>query len=435
MGEAKRREIARKKRLERVAGKPQASLLEILDAWDLLTDSPPVSSLTLGEWALIGEAVQNACSLPMDGREHRSVTFGLNLGAGLADGRQPLDGLMPYSLMFDSVWLPDPIFSALSPRAAEIEKSFGLARQSFRVEGSYFYFENLGSIWNSRAEDQLRLLRMRMPSTLARIRALRGLIESDAIRLAPWEPVAQAYSKEIAEDASALVRDSEFRQLTEAHPQREYSMGLHIGPMDFAGPDKSPRWVENKDSIVMYGLLNTVYAVELGSQFVEERAGDRAIFDHLVVSEGRRDIVRTSLIEPLYLPKFSAAVLPDVARLRQDSEALVLLRSALETASAQGADTDEATKMIAEQLREAGERLRQETGLWRLAKDSVAKATIGLVSGAVGRALDGSPLMKPGLVVTSALGVAFNLVSSLRKRRLSRGRAELLIRVADRTET
>lgn len=384
---------------------------------------------------LIGEAVQNACSLPSDGNEHKSVTFGLNLGAGLSEGRQPLDGAIPYSLMFDSVWLPDPIFTALSPKAAEIARSFGLARPSFRVEDSFFYFENLGSVWNSRAEDQLRLLRMRMPSTLARIRELRGLIEADAIRLAPWELIAQAYSKEIREDTSALVGDSIFRQLTEAHPQREYSMGLHIGPMDFSGPDKTPRWVENKESLVMYGLLNTVCAAELGAQFVEERAGDRAIFDHLIVSEGRRDILRYSLVEPLQLPRFSTAVLPDLAQIRQDSEALMILRSALETASAQGADTDESAGMIAEQLREAGEKIRQETGLWRLAKDNVSEASIGLVSGAVGQALDGDPVMKMGVVVTGALPVAFKLIGALGKRRLARGRAELLIRVADRIDT
>ncbi len=426
MGEKKRRFDVRKRKVaEAEATDRYSSCLEILDAWELLSVAPPTQNLSLREWEKIGEAMQVANGFVPEPRVG-TVTFGLNEGAGLVDGRQPLNRLITHALMTDSVWLPNPIFTFLSPAALHASIPFGNPAP-FKLNGLHIEVGGTQSIWSHSVDERLDLLRSRLPGILSRLRELRPLIECGAVRLTPWEVAATLFRQEIIDSTAEFTVNPKLRAITERHPQEEYTLGVYFGGMGFTAADGTHRWIEEKSPVVTYGLLNAAYASVTGASFAPQSIADRDVFDFIMTDQV--DPTRRDLVTQIDLPNFSKAVLPDFVNVRRDSEALHYLKTIVRDAAHMSGPEEDG--VLEDRLREVAERVRMDSNLWRLSRAQVVQISLGVV-GAVAYGGSTSGVLGSAIVGAIPSLVALAQVVADGKRRAGRGRAELLIRIADR---
>lgn len=430
MGERKRREAVRKNRVAEFEARGQyASWMDVLDAWDLLAPDPPVNRLSLGEWEQIGEAIQRTYVVP-EQAVLGSLALGLFEGAGFSDGRQPLAKIAPHALVTERVWLPDPLYSALSPEASRLSAQFGVP-EPFTSNGTYIQALPSYCVWNAPTAERLALLRARMPATLARIQQLRPLIACGAIRLSPWEHSARRYEELILRAVSAIQEHSGTRQITEQYRQDQYTLGIYFGGMGFA-TGGAPAWFSTKRPMVVYGALNATYAADLGASFLSLQEGDREVFD-FITAQGHFSRPGPAVASMVDLPDFSAALLPDIVAIRNDSESLSLLREVMTKAAEM--DEIQATQAIESRLREVAEKIKEETGLWRTVKGQATQLSVGVLAAlGLGQATGAEPLVVIGSATAGALPGVVALFQAVReaKRRAGRGRAELLIRIAEK---
>lgn len=428
MGEQKRRFAATQSRVTRAQSEGRYTThLDVLDAWDLLSLSPPTQKLTIGEWEKIGEALHTAHSEPPEATPG-TVTFGLNESAGFADGRQPLEKLINHALMADAVWLPDPVYSVLSSAAANAHMRFGNP-PPFTLGGTLVYVTGSQCMWTKPTAERLGEVRKHLPAMLARLREMRPLLEAGAVRLAPWEVPASSFEQEILDSAIEFVGNPTTREIAERHRQDQYTLGVYCGGFGATAEDGSPVWIDQKLPVATYGMLNAAYASSTGAAFMPKHEGDRDVFDFIMM--GQAASARHELPLHVDLPRFSRAVLPDFVNVRRDSESLASLRVLIRDAAKMNGEQIE--DALEARLREVAEKIRQDSKLWRLTGAQVVEMTVGFAGAVIVGGLTSSSLASALAGAGPALVALMRAIGS-RNRRAGRGRAELLLRVAERME-
>lgn len=285
-------------------------------------------------------------------------------------------------------------------------------------------------MWTKPSVERLDEVRKHLPAMLARLREMRPLLEAGAVRLAPWEVSASRFEQEIVDSAAEFVGNPTTREIAERHRQEQYTLGVYCGGFGATAKDGSPLWIDQKLPVVTYGMLNAVYASSTGAAFMPKSEGDRDVFDFIMM--GQAASVRHELPLHVDLPRFSRAVLHDFVSIRRDSESLASLRALIRDAAMMNGEHVE--DALEARLREVAEKVRQDNKLWRLTGAQVVEITVGFVAAVVA----GGALTLPSLASALA-GAAAPLVALMRaignqNRRAGRGRAELLLRVAERME-
>ncbi len=241
-----------------------------------------------------------------------------------------------------------------------------------------------------------------------------------------------------------MAKDDDIRQLTQRFPQGQYSLGPRAWGIDIAagenmpGPNPPPAgermFFVDKEGIVLAALLNAMLSTKHASSFSPMLAGDRMLYDCLV-SGGRVDPTPRPLADPVSLPRFATAVLPDLVAIRRDSETLALFRSVLKDAA--GIAEDAALPSLRERLREATARVQEDASLRKVVKDASTDFAIGSLATGLATYVLSSAATVGSVAVGAAAGTVGFLAKLLPKivgkeRARVADRAELVVRITDR---
>ena len=419
------------------------NLLDVLDAWELLREDVDLSSYSMIDWKKIEEAlVRVEPGKPALGAVH----LGLTDGIAASEGADPFSGIAPYALTFETVWLPDPMYSFLTHDAAKAFRLLPESKGTFFDEkpGAQLDWRNL---WMANPQDRRAHARAQLPAILQRLQELRPLVELGAVRFFRWEPLLHKQRDALRKVAIGLSTDSDVKKLTERVPQIEYALGARAGRIgiqasnDFTGPGNHPKKGDelhfaNKLPMVLSALLNTSVSTTLSSSFAPAKRGDRMLYD-CFVSGGRVDAQPTTLVPDLRLPRFAEAVQADLVAIRRDSETLRVFREALRDAG--GVTESAALPAIEDRLRQAAAKLYEDASLRKAVGDKSVDGTIAsLVTGVATYAFEHAADVKEGGLAAVIAAVAFlatllpPVIRGSGERAARRERAELVVRVADR---
>lgn len=415
---------------------PSDSLFDILDAWELLRDDPPIDSLSLGDWQRVAEAVH---SLPETPGALGSIHLGLTDGTQVVEGGKPVAMLAPYAVAFDTVWLPDPIYSFLgreASKALELLPDLG---------GTFFTSRGITNSWRTLnmtpPSERKNRIREFFPPVLARLRELRPLVEAGAVRLARWEPLLFERRDELRTLVTSLADEKAIVDLTQRFPQINYNYGVRVGAIgitaaaggtgDFPAAGTPMYWAD-KRPMVLGSLLNASFSTKHNASFAPALSGDRVLYDCLV-SGGHVNPMPRPLGQTFSFPKFADALLPDLVAIRKDSATLEIFRKVMRDAA--GAPEDAALPELRDRLQAAAAKVAEDASLKKVVGGMTNDFVVGsLASGLGGYVLGGVPGAIGLASVTAGIGYLAKLLRPIvsKDRRDAAARAELIVRVSDR---
>jgi hypothetical protein len=261
------------------------------------------------------------------------------------------------------------------------------------------------------------------------------------MQFVPWERLLLQNAAKMKPIAIQLAAKTEIVQLSQRLPQLQYNIGARLGAIGMKATDKwtgdpalipkpgAELYITNKMPVVLNALLNATVSASLASSFAPRLAGDRLIYDYLI-SGGFVDAATRKIAVPLVLPDFGAAVLPDLAAIRADSEAMSTFRSVVRDASA--APENEAIDTIRERLAEAAARAREDASLLKaVGARTVQFGLTSFGSALAGYALGGNPAVG---VAAGAVGFLASVLQPVfsPERASKVSRAELITRIGRR---
>ncbi len=413
---------------------------QILQAWDLLEEDPKLGRLSLKDWRSISHALDNYYS---DENKIQaslgSVHLGVTQGITICEGRLPPTELASQLVLFETVWLPDPLYAFLAETARQ--------GWSYLPETGSDYLSHHGirphwkHLWDVSPEQRRAAIRRYLPGMLATYRKLKPFADEGIIRLFPWEKLIIRYREDMRKAIIELKKHPVVEVLKTSFPSEKYSLsplvfGIGMQAADPPPPGMKigePVWLTDSSPVLMMGILNNLFSFHTGSTFMPALPGDRVLYD-FIASGGQLRPGRQSVGSPIPLPQLSNVMWPDLISIRKDAEVLAIFREIInQAAGAEGMNLPE----IEERLREAAEKLRKDTTLTKITGGSLVYVMINMfvAVGAVGL-MGGNDVHAKQFF--AGLGA---FVSEFLKRlyagyagdyKAKRNRRELLISIADR---
>jgi hypothetical protein len=413
---------------------------EVLDAWELLSDDARLQRYSVADWKKLSKAIDDG--YPADAAVALGASHvGLSQGNKVARGEAPIQELALPLISSEKVWLPDPIFTFFSQRAAD-------AWHLIPCSGSkYMTGKSQGrtldeAFWTVQVDRRKPAILQRLPALLARLRELKPLVEAGAIGFLPWEPILLAQPEHFRTAANQLSTSPFVLKLTQRFPQIEYSLGPRSGPIGIQVGENQPpgsdlvpgtqMYLVEKRPMLLLGFLNAAYSRVTAASYQPSLRGDRVVYD-FVRSGGDISGGTTTIAEQVALPRLASAAWPDIVGLRQNSRALNEFRSVVQRAGA--VSEEQALPAIRAALNEAAEKLRVESSTWRSFKSEFVSTTIQTaISGAGGYIAAGTDA---AFIAGLGAGAASLILSFARsrwnaERKQAEVGSEILISVAER---
>jgi hypothetical protein len=423
------------------AGGP--SLYDVLDGWDLLDEKAELGKLSLKDWRKVADALELAARSASPEPSLGSVHLGLFDGHRAADGVADVRQLAPYVLLFDRLWLPDPMFSALTHSAADTWSFLPDSGGTYFSDRPGVHEPDAPNVWKHRSPDERRnFIMRRLPAVLRRLAELRPLVEAGAIGFVPWETALldASFREKLLEFVRSHREHALVTEVTQRHLQENYNLGPRVGaigmqlgkgePVRVDGPQEGdPLWFKEKSPFLVLGALNASFSHQVAASMAPSLPGDRDVYDY-VVSNGVVAPAPQPLAEAISLPRFSAAAWADVAAIRRDADSLALFRGVLKEAA--GAEESVALPYLREKLTAAADTIKKDNSLWTAVKGSLAEASVGavLVGGLAAIAAESVPAAGLAALIGALPGLGHQALAG--KRRAAVKRAEVILRVVDR---
>jgi hypothetical protein len=429
------------------------TVYDILDEWKLFDDDVSLSKLQLSDWRDVDRALSQIYESEFPGRLGSSFV-GAHLTTQVADGVVGPEAIAASVLAFDAVWLFDPIYSLISESVADAWNLLPERNVDYFGKGPHISFD-WRPLGHQRKYSRSEFLLRELPSRLRRLRELRRLYDTGAVRFLSWETLLLQNKERLRSSIEALR--SPAATITMRHPQNEYNLGIRLSPVRVQmASDMPERGIAkgadlhfvDRAPLLLYGLMNTLISTRCGAILQPELPGDSDIYE-FVMSGLNPTPVRATVTQRIELPRFSQAVWDDIVAIRKDSEVLAVLRDLIRQAAA----SEEAIVLadIRTRLEDAAEAIKNETALSpyfktgsiRFGLDAVKGATSRLAgtvaAGAVAGAASGG---LPGAVIGAAAGgltgAATGFLLDLATRsfdkanQAKRNRAELFVRIAQK---
>jgi hypothetical protein len=413
------------------------ALYEILDAWGLSEPEANLNSLAMRDWKRIALAIEQ---LETPASALGSIHFGLTEGLRLAEGQSAINSLATHAIACDTVWLPDPIASILSHEATE---GWALLPEA---KGTFFGAKRGGiqlhwkSFWNVPQDQRKRTLMEKLPPILDRLNLLRPLVNVGAVQFFPWERLLLRNAPQMKPVAERLAQDKTVAQLSQRLPQIDYNLGARQGPIgltvkegwtgnpEMIPPPGAGLHLVDKMPVVLNALLNATVSASMAASYAPQLPGDRLIYDYALT--GLPEPKPRSVVEPLVLPAFGEAVLPDLVAIRRDSEAMALFREAISDAA--GVDEQSALDSIRDRLTAAARAAQNESSLGKAVGTRSMQFMLSTFGTALANyAFGGTPLVSAGAGAVGFLAsILQNVLSPDRSKKVQR--AELITRVSSR---
>lgn len=417
--------------------------MQILEAWDLLNEDPRLGRFSMRDWRSIADAVTRTYSNDTYIRPSLgSVHFGVTRGLTITNGKVPVTELANQVILFKSIWMPDPVFSFFSE----------VAREGWRYlpdTGSKYFVDQVfpshwRNVWDISPEQRRTAIRKYLPAVLSTYRALKPLVDMGVVKFFPWEKLVLNHHEEMRTAISELKKHPIVHILQTTFTSEQYSISPLVSGIEIRAGDPpppglrkgEPMWFSDSSPVLMTGILNNLLSFHTGASFMPTLPGDRILYD-FIASGGLVRPTKQAVGSPVPLPQLSKALWPDIVAVRKDVEALAIFREIIaDVASSEQMAIPE----IQERLREAAEKINQDTSILKITGGSTVFVLINVLVAVSAIALMGGEGVHrrelfAGLSAFASeflkrlyAGISGNYGTKLR-------RSELLISIADRLDT
>lgn len=268
---------------------------------------------------------------------------------------------------------------------------------------------------------------------------MRPLIESGAVRLFPWELLIKKNTRHLREGVEKLQLQPELlEKVSTTFSQSQYNLGIKVGAIgikmqsDPSGilPPGAELWLVDKIPILFYGLLNTIYAEQLGANYTPDLPGDRVIHDY--IQSGGELSPTTREINTIQLPMFSEALWPDIVAIRKDSELVNILREIINDAA--NIQEEKSIASISQRLEEAALKIKEDTSIAKLVQGKTIEYSIAGFGGFLSAAITGassSTAAEAGFA-TAAGSLLWSLYTGTKGQNQARSRLKLILNINQR---
>ena len=140
--------------------------------------------------------------------------------------------------MFETVWLPDPAYSFLSRDWAKVWALLPDGHGTFF--GGQTFHMTWRPLWSTPPPERRKGVLEFLPPILRRLRELRPLVESGAIRLHRWEPSLFEKREELRKLVRGMAKDQQIIDLSHRYTQDRYSLGPRAWGIAIAAGENMP---------------------------------------------------------------------------------------------------------------------------------------------------------------------------------------------------
>jgi hypothetical protein len=426
------------------------TVYDVLDQWKLLGESQNLSTIRPADWRQIDVALRQIYENDLSGRLGSSF-LGAHLTTRIGDAAVGPESLAIPALVFDSVWLFDPVYSLISDAAADVWNLLPERNSQCFGKGPHISLD-WRPLGHQKKYDRHEFLLKELPPRLRRLRELRPLHDAGVVRFVSWETLLLKHKDGIKSSIDVLRAPSSKMQMH--YPQSEYNVGVRLYPFRIQVkdvphlPPGADLYIGDRTPMLLYGLVNTLVSTRCGAVLQPELPGDADVYE-FVMSGMNSTPKKAEIADQIELPQFSQAIWDDILMIRKDSEALATIRELIRLA----ANSDEAIVIgdVRTRLEDAAEKVRAEKGLLpffrkgsaKLGLDAVkgfaSRVTGTMATGAVTGAIAGGPA---GAIVGAAAGgiagAGLDFLWNLATRSFDTSfkakteRAELFVRIAQR---
>jgi hypothetical protein len=202
------------------------TVYDVLDQWKLLGEGQSLSTLRSADWRQIDVALRQIYESDFSGRLGSSF-LGAHLTTRIGDGAVGPESLAT-ALVFDSVWLFDPVYSLISVAAADAWNLLPERNSQFFGKGPHISLD-WRPLGHQKKYDRHEFLLKELPPRLQRLRELRPLHDAGAVRFVSWETLLLKHRDGFKSSIDVLRAPSSKMQMH--YSQNEYNLGVRLDPI------------------------------------------------------------------------------------------------------------------------------------------------------------------------------------------------------------
>lgn len=416
------------------------TIYDVINKWDLNTVPLDLNRYSRSVLNLLAKDIE-ICYLqapnPSSGRIHQS----LHTATAIAEATSAIERLALPLVFSRQIILPDPLFSILSRKANSTwQRLPESGNRSF--SDSPLIHSNWKTYWSTKIEDRVKYLNECLPVLVNRLLKLKDLVHHGFIVLQPWEPLVDAEIPNIKKTIVELKKDGAIvNEVTERFTQDKYHLGARIGALGIVASSDhpstglkkgSPLWVGDKTEILLMGLIHSLIAQRLSSNFMETLPGDRVVFD-FIRSGGMLNPGQKTIIPSVKVPNLSNALWEEIVAIRKDSELLATFQEII-SELAYVSEGDQSAVLI-ERIAEIESKLKEDASLKKFVKLPFAELGVGTIVGLGSKMMAGTAF-PPALAAGAAAAVGkflFKLASDYFSKESAgtRKRRDLVIKIKE----
>jgi hypothetical protein len=417
-------------------------IFDIIEKWDMTNQNLDFRKMTRTNIKKLAEEIENVYTtykMPIENGLHLPVSTAVEIMESkentLPETAYPL-------LLSNQLWLPDPLYSLLSPKATSLWQKIpeGGAKN---YSSSPMVLCGWKNYWLTRITERGSFLNQVVPNLVKKLMGLKELVKNKNIYLYPWECFLYDNFDNILTSVKKFNEIKEIeKSVTQYYTQKNYSLGVRLGAMDIhvaedcvnQGLKKGdPMWFGDKTEVYFVGVVNTLVTSLLKSNMYAKLPGDRLIHDY-IRSGGIISPNQNFFKIEKEIPDLRTAVWEDIVAIKKDSELLNKMKDLIIKFSF--GDDEHYNQNVKDELLETAREISNTKGLVKYFKGPLIELAIGTLSGSIASiasGIDTSLAIKTTAVITGSTFL-YSLVSDfLKKENIEkRKRKDVILKIANK---
>lgn len=365
----------------------------LIEEWSLDRDGLSFKRFTRAQISEIASALTAIYSNPIEfsaGRKHLS----LHDSVSAIEGLKPLPSLSSSLLLSKQIWLPDPLYSALSLHTKSVWRRLPESGPK-NINGNLSAYMPWGNYWSTTPSERISYLDSVVPGLVKQLLKVKPLVQCGLIYLFPWELIIRDSINDIRSAVLALQSKTDvLKVVTRKYRQHEYSIGARLGPIglmmksDPSGHAKEgdPLWFGDPSDVLYGGLINTLATSALSADFINTLKGDRLIHDFIRSGGEYSPVIENQA--RILLPNLNNAIWEDIVAIKKDSELVSILAGLID--STKNLNDEHAYAAMKEELKEIEGKLSNDLSIMKLVSAPFAELSIGTMAGVTTGLLSGA---------------------------------------------
>ncbi len=411
---------------------------DLIDEWDLNSDNLSFKKFTRSQISVIASRLTSIYSEKVEvslGRKHLS----LHESISAIEGIKPLSTLSSALLFSKQIWLPDPLYSALSLHTKSLWNRLPESGPK-NINGNPSAYMPWDNYWSTKSSERISYLDATIPKLVSQLMEVKPLVRSGFVFLHPWEVIVKDNINYIKDTVVALQEKTEVLDIVRhKYIQEEYSIGARLGPIGISVSSNPPNglkpgdsmWFGDPSDVIYGGMLNTLLTSSLSADFINSLKGDRVVHDFIRSGGEYNPVIENKT--RILLPNLNHAIWKDVIAIKHDSELISILTNLIE--DSKNIESNDAYVAMKEELKRIEEGFKKDLSIMKLVGSPIAELTVGTMAGVTGGILSGgnplAALIAAGLGSTSSFLLKLALDHQSDDRRAKKARRDIICNISN----